>query len=374
MSRSKYQRPEVYPWKGKSGEKFWKAEWRQYIEGRPKPKHRAVTWPCAKYTKAAAQAECDKLVREETSGPARPDGSMTVTEFWTKVFYPVRYARIGLNSRLTYDAAWRHHIQPVIGKLELQYVTKNSVEQMLDGMATAGMSASTLRMSLAITKAVLAEAHECDYIAKNPARKATLPRCNPQQDTRSLTEVEVCRLLEKTEGRDRLWWRIMVLTGLRISEMLALTKEDVLPIGLRISKSALHGQASTTKNKKIRIVPLAPELRKDIEQWAEPVDSGLLFPTEIGRMFWRQSETVEAFIKHGRDLAGIPDLTPRMCRTTFATLWSGDPSDVQGILGHHNLKLTMDVYRKPVSDRQQATVQDLEARFSGKVVPMKRRA
>lgn len=28
MPRRKYQRPEVYAWKGKSAEKFWKAEWR----------------------------------------------------------------------------------------------------------------------------------------------------------------------------------------------------------------------------------------------------------------------------------------------------------------------------------------------------------
>src|ERR1019366_1807904 len=59
MSRSKYQRPEVYLWAGKSGEKFWKAEWRVYIEGRPKPKHRAQTWPCSRYTKAQAQEGSD---------------------------------------------------------------------------------------------------------------------------------------------------------------------------------------------------------------------------------------------------------------------------------------------------------------------------
>ena len=80
MPRSRYQRPEVYRWIGKSGEKFWKAEWRQYIDGRPKPKHRAMTWPCSEYTKSKAQEECDRMVREETGGTA-PDGSMTVAEF-----------------------------------------------------------------------------------------------------------------------------------------------------------------------------------------------------------------------------------------------------------------------------------------------------
>lgn len=92
MARFKYQRPEVYLWAGKSGTKFWKAEWRIYIEGRP-PKHRAATWPCSQFSKAKAQEEADRLIREETSGPVRPDGSMSVADFWTKVFYPIRKAQ-----------------------------------------------------------------------------------------------------------------------------------------------------------------------------------------------------------------------------------------------------------------------------------------
>ena len=88
----------------------------------------------------------------------------------------------------------------------------------------------------------------------------------------------------------------------------------------------------------------------------------------------RQSAPFMDFVVRGRAASGIKDLTPRMCRTTFATLWRGDPRDVQDILGHHSLKLTLDVYKKPLLERQQATVSELEARLSGKVVPMKKRA
>ena len=115
-------------------------------------------------------------------------------------------------------------------------------------------------------------------------------------------------------------------------------------------------------------------IRKELEEWAATIDSGLLFRTEGGGMYQRQATTTIGVIERARTAAGIPDLNPRMCRTTFATLWNGDPSDVQGILGHHDLKLTMDVYRKPIIERQQATVSELEARVTGKVVPMKRRA
>ena len=103
MGRQKYQRPTVKLWKGKSGEKFWKAEWRLYIEGQPKPKHRAQTWRYSEFTKADAQAACDKLVGEATSGPPKPDGSMTVEDFWTKVFYPIASRRLMRNSKQDYQ-------------------------------------------------------------------------------------------------------------------------------------------------------------------------------------------------------------------------------------------------------------------------------
>lgn len=59
-------------------------------------------------------------------------------------------------------------------------------------------------------------------------------------------------------------------------------------------------------------------------------------------------------------------------RTTFATLYRGDPRDLQAALGHSDLKLTMNIYRKPILERQQAAMDELEARLAGKVVPIKK--
>jgi integrase len=61
-----------------------------------------------------------------------------------------------------------------------------------------------------------------------------------------------------------------------------------------------------------------------------------------------------------------------MCRTTFATLYESDPRDIQDILGHATLDLTMDIYRKPIAQRQFAASAEMEARLRGKVVTMKR--
>jgi integrase len=374
MPRSRYQRPEVYEWKGKSGQKFWKAEWRVYIEGRPKPKHRAATWPCSEYTKGKAQEQCDKLVREETGGPARPDGSMLVKDFWKQIYFPTLKLRIAENSASAYESSWRSHIEGALGGMELQHVTKAPIDAILNRMAVVGAGQSSLGRVQHLIEGMFEEALENGYVERNPARKVTLPRGAESKPTRPLTEEEVQRLLTKTTGRAHIFWSVMVLTGARPNEVLALRKDDILSEGLRIDESALDGKPSTTKNRKTRIAPLSATLRAELEEWAKGVDGDILLPNEAGKMTRFRSPAMRTLILRTREAASIPDLKPRMCRTTFATLFNGDLADAQAILGHSALAMTMEHYRKPIAARQQRAVEDLDARLRGKVVRMKKKS
>jgi integrase len=370
MSRAKYQRPRVRAWEGKSGEKFWKAEWHQYIEGRPKPKHRKATWPCAKFTKGAAQVECDRMVQEETGGAPRPDGSMTAGAFWEKVYWPSKKLRVAPNTEMSYRSSWETHIQPTIGKMELQHVTKAALSAVLDKMAGAGKSLSTVQTALTVLSDLFRDALESGYIARNPTWRLTLPRVKDPTPTRSMSEAEVRRLFDKTEPLDRLFWRILVMTGARIGEALALSKSDLLPGMLRIDESAFNGAAAHTKNRKIRYAAIPDSLAREIEQYAAGVEGEALFPNTVGGLHYRFDPTVRGILRRGREAAGIPDLTFRMCRTTFATLYDGDYRDLQDTLGHSTVDITAAVYRKPQAARQKANIEELEARLTGKVVAM----
>ena len=50
-----------------------------------------------------------------------------------------------------------------------------------------------------------------------------------------------------------------------------------------------------------------------------------------------------------RTAANIPDLTFRMCRTTFATLFEGDIKDAQEMVGHHSQRLLSKFTGSPFS-------------------------
>jgi hypothetical protein len=252
MSRRRYQHPTVYLWKGKSGQKFWKVEWKQYIAGRPKPKHRAMTWPCSEFAKTAAQAEADKLVRGETDGPPCPDGSMLVRDFWEEVFYPIPARRLALNSKAGYESAWRVYIEPAIGGQELQHVIKHAIETILGNMAD-----SLIKRVLSLMHEMFSEAVENGYVVKNPARRIMLPNCRGHQETVALTEQQVRAIFDNTEGRDGLMWRILILTGCRPGELLALQKSDLISAGLLVDESTTWGRVGPTKNRKVRIGAIA---------------------------------------------------------------------------------------------------------------------
>jgi len=374
MSRQKYQRPEVYA-TGKR-EKLWKGEWREYYidaEGKEQSRHKSKTWSRANYTKAEAQAELDVLLRELQQGGPKADGAMTLTSFWETVYYPVKVKRWSQNTRRQVDYLWAKYIQPHLGSRPLIEIKRPAVEMLLVKAADAGMGWSILQSIASHLSTALVYAMDADYIQKNPCRKAELPTCRPPKEIRAMTVEEVQCLWDKTEGTDYLIWRVLLLTGARISELLALERTDLLPDGrLRIDESALNRMPSTTKNKKTRIAPLPASLRAELEAHIASHQHQLIFPHPDAKMSSHDDNHIRQMVDRARIAAGIPDLTPRVCRTTWATLFQGDIRDAQEILGHHSAAFTLQVYRKPVADRQMAAIEELDRRL--KVVPIKRGA
>jgi integrase len=369
MPRERLQRPEVKSWIGKSGEKFWKGEWRLYIEGRPNPKHRAQTWPQAKYTKSAAQKALDAIVQEETGGAAKPDGNLTVKQFWEGVFWPSHRRRVAPNTAINYESAWKSHVEPAIGKQELQHVTRSAVAAVLDTVVDAGNGESSVKMALTVMRVLFVTAQEDGYIARNPTAGATMPRCKPSEETRPLTIEECAHLLETMTGRDRLIWHILLMTGARINEVCALRRSDLIPVGLQIDESSFRGRGAQTKTRKIRYAPIPADLRREIEAW----DSGhpdLLFPRTEDPDLMLGRKGLHTMLLRSRKVSGIADLTFRQARTTFATHFAGDVRDAQAILGHSSVNMTLGVYRKPQAARMQAAVDELAALLKRKVVQM----
>lgn len=83
----------------------------------------------------------------------------------------------------------------------------------------------------------------------------------------------------------------------------------------------------------------------------------------------RGRKEIHDIAKRGREI--ITDVTFRMCRTIFATLFDSDEADRSSIMGHTNIKFTLERYRKPTMERRQRSVEELDRRL--KVVLIQKR-
>jgi integrase len=373
QARQKYQRPTVYA-TGKR-EKLWKVEFREYFtgeDGAEHSRHKSHTWSRADFTKSEAQAACDKLLVELQQGPPKADGSMTLHEFWERVYLPIRSRRWTGFTPTSVGSLWRLHIQPAFGAVPVKDITKAMVQVHLGKLADAGFGEQIIDGVLVRLKSVLEEALDNDLIPKNPCRKVEAPPCKAPTETRSLTEDEVRRLWDGTEGRDYLFWRILILTGARIGEMLPLEQPDIVPDGLRIDEAMVNGKLKLPKRNKIRTAALPESLRAELAEWLAGHTHRLLFPSPSGKVYHRSSDDIQAIVTRGRAI--ISDLTFRMCRTTFASLFEGDAADRTSIMGHYDEKFTLAVYRKPIQERRQKSIEELDQRLKVVRIDKKRSA
>lgn len=174
---------------------------------------------------------------------------------------------------------------------------------------------------------------------------------SPKQDKRlpkSLTENEVELLLAQPdidvaiESRDRAMLELLYATGLRVTELVSLTMDQ---ISLRQGLVRILG-----KGGKERLVPLGEAavdevsryLRAGRDELLQNKPSNVLFPSKRGQMMTRQ--TFWHRIKHYALLAGInSELSPHTLRHAFATHLLNHGADlrvVQLLLGHSDLSTT----------------------------------
>lgn len=388
MPRQRFQRPEVRKI-GTGRKQQWGCDYFIYLKDGDDEKrvHKVGKFGfCSKVTKGKAQEACDRFMVTVNSGVAYADASMTLAQWWEDIFKPIRGRRWSYNTRVGYASTWRCHIEPHIGKVRLADLNKIAIERLLMRLADSGLSRQMVERVLVLLHAMLEEALDNDVILKNPTRRVQVPDCKPVNETRALTVEEVHRLWGSLEGSDYLMFRIMLLCGPRPNELFALKREDYVILKredymgavLRFDESISHeeNRFGTTKNRKTRFAPVPASLKAELDTWldnlpAEP--NALIFPAPRGGPISHDGYG-RRILERVRKLSKIEDLNFRNCRTTFATLYNGDLKDAQEILGHHSAAFTLERYRKPLPERAAAASEDLDARLSAKVIPIRKEA
>lgn len=283
----------------------------------------------------------------------------------------------------SYESTIRVHLVPRIGGIPLSRLRPQDVQRMESEMLAGGLSAKTVRNTHGVLHRALERAVKWRQLPANPLDGVDLPRRDPRE-MRALTAEQAHAVLSAAaqDGLGALWV-LMLTTGMRQGELLALRWRDVDLIEGRLavvansvrltprargllgvdSAEPIRGEPKTARSRRVvELADIAVEALTKHRQSAKVINlDAHVFTRPDGRVLavpfvwsrWRQL----------LERAGVPVVRPHDARHTVATLLLSSgvhPKVVSEMLGHSTVAITLDVYSHatPTMHRQAARILD----------------
>ena len=341
-----------------------------------------------KYILAKSQAECKEKLRaaiaeynEEQAMLARcdflnnPNPTLKEwSEIWLENFCK---AAVRQGTYENYKFFFRTYINPSLGSIELkslstvncqQFLMKMFTEGRIRGKENQGLSARTVRDIKIALHSCLQKAVDEELISKNPCSKVKLPEDKPKE-MKTLSANNLAAFLNEARESDcyELYY-LVISTGMRRGEILALEWNDIdfkaktISVSKQLQRTPEGLQVSPPKTKSsIRKISISDECVNllKVMRGKQRLDQKLLFPSPITDGY-RDPDAVTRKLHRMLRRAGLPDIRFHDLRHSFATLSLEQGMDIKTVshmLGHTDAGFTMNTYMH-VTDAMQQNVAD----------------
>jgi integrase len=278
-----------------------------------------------------------------------------------------------------------HIVTSSLANLTLDRIRPSHVEGWVVELRRKGLAESTIRSAYTILHAVLDTAVRDGALASNPAAAIRRPRVTAKEAAH-LTPAQVAALLRAAEGsRYAPMFALLVHTGLRRGEALALQWADVdfarSLLRVRGTLSRIDGgllitEPKTAKSKRFVPIsePAARLLRQVQDSQAEERrlagsawrQTGFVFTTELGEPC--DPRNALRALRVAATKAGLPHAGLHTLRHSAASvmLTRGVPLKVVSeILGHSSIAITGDIYGHVSPDVSRQAMDLLGDAFDG---------
>ena len=265
------------------------------------------------------------------------------------------------NTLSAYRSDLQHFDQYLqLRRLSLPYVGREAIQDYLGLRFDQGVASTSSARLLSSLRRFYGFLLTRQLISEDPLALIASPKL-PRKLPDTLSEADVDALLaepdaaDTVEGRDKAMLELLYATGLRVSELVGLTLEQVsLRQGL-VRITGKGGKERLVPMGELAITELERYLRENRPALLEYGQSDVVFPSSRGRMMTRQ--TFWYRIKLYAQRAGISKaLSPHTLRHAFATHLLNHGADlrvVQLLLGHSSLSTTQ-IYTHVANARLQA--------------------
>lgn len=246
------------------------------------------------------------------------------------------------------------------------YMSKECIESFLSELQSKQYAVKTLKRKVASLKAFFSYLNDEEIVLLNPFNKIKiklrepiiLPKTISMKNLSilfnyiedNLEEVKIHSYRYKETVRDRLILELLITTGIRVSELCDLRKNDIM---FSMNMIIIYGKGSRE-----RIIPIYYHTLIDAIQLYLDVFSEELIQSEYFFLNKRKkrlsAQSVRNMLKKYCVLLNInQNITPHMFRHTFATMLLDQDVDcryIQRILGHSSI-LTTQIYTHVTSNK-----------------------
>ena len=181
------------------------------------------------FDKEQVLAEFDKKV-QEAENPILISSDITVNAFRNRWFNTFKVPKIKATSVYPMTRRYERTFGERIGKRKLNSITYFDIQEAINGMMSDGIGVTTIKDALGSLRECFESAKNNGLIAINPCFDIILPEKTDSKQRRFLTVDEQKKFLETAET-EYAWYypmlKVMLLTGMRISEVGGLCWSDV---------------------------------------------------------------------------------------------------------------------------------------------------
>ncbi|KQU24069.1 integrase [Bacillus sp. Leaf13] len=323
-------------------------------------------------TKKEAQEAARKLEQEIADGILISNSNLTFDDVFNQWF--LNHSKtIKTSTKKSIESKFRKHILPRFGKLKMKDITRPYCQKMINEIALSISSVNDIKIQ---ANQVFKYALKMDIISMNPLEHVSIPRQQKElineeseNDERNYwRKDEIKQFLSITKHelsfRDHVLFHLLIYTGARKGELLAVTWDDIDFEGgsIRLAKTLFHTegefifQTSKTKESK-RLISLGTKTLTLLKKWRIQQNEANLASSHDWDnkkvVFTRDdgSPTRLAYLNEKLDIVikkhNLHRITIHGLRHTHASLLfesGASIKEVQERLGHSDIQMTMNIY------------------------------
>jgi len=210
-----------------------------------------------------------------------------------------------------------------------------------------GYSANYVNSMKITASKIFSWAVKCGWLQSNPCKGLPIPKSGKKRIRHVLTAEQVRSLVAALPKREGVMVIFLAITGLRISEAVALRWSDFREDCIHMRRYRYEGRITELESRESRLVPIPIELRRLMESLRESEEDDWIFRSRTPGLPMNHSMSMKRIIKPVLRKLGLPSIGWHDLRHTLIS-WLGSakysPKMIADVVGHSDIQTTLSVY------------------------------